>query len=404
MIAIIILLLIILFLFLNKKENFNQNTLDNYKKKYYYNYDINLNSNKSITTPNTGIDYVNVKFTFKKEIKQSKLIKLLNNVKSKYKNKKYSKKQYQGKDNTSNNTINNINNNKEHFIFVKEFIRDKVREELDNLFNYDEYPFDQHEKELYYAYDEILYYSVNTNTKIKNYKFIINIYNKQFIHNMFIYCDIIFDYFNLECYINDIELLGIGNAEKINFKDLLKSEYKLDKKNKDCSLSYTDECNFSVNKIMKNVSRFKKIINNVPDKYQCLNKKADYKYDCIIPDSKNKIGIWDKKCTQNEDCPFYKRNTNYNNNFGGCNDGYCEYPVGMQSLSFTKASNTKPLCYNCIKKNCKGIECYTCCEEQKNKTQYPDLSSPDYMFIGDQYIRRNQRDLLESKNLKVSHN
>ena len=62
-------------------------------------------------------------------------------------------------------------------------------------------------------------------------------------------------------------------------------------------------------------------------KYNCENL-----YD-INGKKKNKIGVWDKPCKKNEECPFFKKNTNYENNFGGCKDGYCEFPVGTTRIS-----------------------------------------------------------------------
>jgi hypothetical protein len=61
--------------------------------------------------------------------------------------------------------------------------------------------------------------------------------------------------------------------------------------------------------------------------------------------------LWDKRCVADEDCPYYKANTNYPNNRGGCiNGGFCEFPVGVKRLGFTKYNDknlNKPLCYNC---------------------------------------------------------
>jgi hypothetical protein len=66
---------------------------------------------------------------------------------------------------------------------------------------------------------------------------------------------------------------------------------------------------------------------------------------------KNYYSLWDKKCVANEECPYYKSNSNYLNNRGGCIDnGFCEFPVGVKRLGFTKYTDTylnKPLCYNC---------------------------------------------------------
>jgi len=60
---------------------------------------------------------------------------------------------------------------------------------------------------------------------------------------------------------------------------------------------------------------------------------------------------WDKPCTTNEECPFYRANKNYVNERGKCtSDGTCELPVGVNRLSSRKYSTTfpySPFCYSC---------------------------------------------------------
>lgn len=60
---------------------------------------------------------------------------------------------------------------------------------------------------------------------------------------------------------------------------------------------------------------------------------------------------WDKLCFSNEECPFYKKNTNYSNERGGClNSGLCEMPIGVLQASPRKYFDTgkfKPFCYGC---------------------------------------------------------
>jgi hypothetical protein len=92
---------------------------------------------------------------------------------------------------------------------------------------------------------------------------------------------------------------------------------------------------------------------------------------------------WDRRCQNNEECPFYQANKNYKNYFGGCIDGYCQMPLGVSIKSYRRPDeNTKPLCYNC--KN--PLDPF-CCEEQKDRKKYPDLKSPDYAFSLDNYDR-----------------
>jgi hypothetical protein len=109
------------------------------------------------------------------------------------------------------------------------------------------------------------------------------------------------------------------------------------------------------------------------------------------------VGIYDTPCKKNTDCPFYKANANYQNEFGKCaDDGYCELPINMERVGYRYFKNNpekKALCYNC---NSKDLEVYgsmdTCCDEQYNTAsgeRYDFLKSPDYAFEGDFQERRN---------------
>jgi hypothetical protein len=105
------------------------------------------------------------------------------------------------------------------------------------------------------------------------------------------------------------------------------------------------------------------IINN---KYEC---DSLYNYDGT---PKTYYSVWDKRCEKNEDCPYFKSNTNYPNERGGCKDGFCEFPVGVKRLGFTKYDDTclnTPLCYEC-----KDTTNLDCCKNSKK---------PDYVFAND---------------------
>lgn len=139
---------------------------------------------------------------------------------------------------------------------------------------------------------------------------------------------------------------------------------------------------------------------------------------CLSVDPKlNKTGVWDKQCTRNEDCPYFQANKNYPNNFGGCVEGICQLPVGMNKIGFKHYDKEKPLCYNCTLKTeimnvdgtvsiknreCSGIECNKCCDIQHNKKIYPDLKSPDFVFSNDQTERERYSKLLELNGLGVN--
>ena len=94
--------------------------------------------------------------------------------------------------------------------------------------------------------------------------------------------------------------------------------------------------------------------------YGCYgNGEITNKFECdsyynIDGTPKTYYSLWDKRCVANEECPYYKSNSNYQNNRGGCiNGGFCEFPVGVKRLGFTKYTDTNlntPLCYNCDEK------------------------------------------------------
>ena len=61
--------------------------------------------------------------------------------------------------------------------------------------------------------------------------------------------------------------------------------------------------------------------------------------------------IFDNKCEQDSDCPFYLGNKNYENTRGGCkDDGFCELPVNVKSMSYKDYYDELtyyPYCYGC---------------------------------------------------------
>jgi hypothetical protein len=135
--------------------------------------------------------------------------------------------------------------------------------------------------------------------------------------------------------------------------------------------------------------------------YKCFGKIEFTKKECEaetdLIGNRVKPGVWDRRCVANEDCPFYKANKNYPNNFGKCSDnGYCELPKGLIPVGYRNyEKNSLPNCYNCLdKKNGKRIV-DKCCSKQKN---------PDYMFENDVGIRYKNRKKLEEKGLETITN
>lgn len=112
---------------------------------------------------------------------------------------------------------------------------------------------------------------------------------------------------------------------------------------------------------------------------------------------KKSVGIYDTPCKKDDECPFYKVNKNYDNNFGKClPDGYCELPINMERIGykyFKNNPNKQPLCYNCNSdKFTSNTTLNTCCDNQSDKIKYPFLKSPDYAFKDDELIRKNYFD------------
>ena len=104
--------------------------------------------------------------------------------------------------------------------------------------------------------------------------------------------------------------------------------------------------------------------------------------------STGRVGIWDKPCETDEDCPFYKSNKNYSNEFGKCNkvDGKCEMPVGITPISFREYDkNSEAKCYNCPD----GFPDNKCCDVQQKMIDMGEskLTTPDYIFLGDNELR-----------------
>jgi hypothetical protein len=104
----------------------------------------------------------------------------------------------------------------------------------------------------------------------------------------------------------------------------------------------------------------------IMNKGQC-NSKYDFKGR-----PKRFQHVWDRPCKTNDECPFYQANKTYRNYRGGCNNGYCELPIGVTRVGF-RGSKGDPICHRC------PVENVRCCNLQTN---------PDYAFELD-YGERN---------------
>lgn len=158
-----------------------------------------------------------------------------------------------------------------------------------------------------------------------------------------------------------------------------------------------------INKVIKIVDNKKKL-DSLESNYACFNTDPDSQNTILKYDTKTlcesnldqfgrpkPIGIYDKPCIKDDECPFYKSNKNYNNNFGGCINGKCELPTNMKNVGYHYYSynkNYNPLCYNCDNKNFSVLSSSIndCCDKQSNISKF---KSPDYAFKEDTLNRIN---------------
>jgi len=69
---------------------------------------------------------------------------------------------------------------------------------------------------------------------------------------------------------------------------------------------------------------------------------------------------WDRPCVTNIECPFYQKNKNYPNYRGGCNNGYCEMPIGITRNAFRLYDkSSSAICHGC------PVDTPKCCASQK---------------------------------------
>lgn len=139
--------------------------------------------------------------------------------------------------------------------------------------------------------------------------------------------------------------------------------------------------------------------------YKCFNPKekesdgelkyTDKQHCTSYHKEINSLGVWDRPCKSNDECPYFNTNKNYPNQFGKCmENGKCEMPIGIETIGYRQiSSGSEPLCYNCPPEM-KNNGNHKCCNLQEN---------PDYMYQNDLNVREKHKDILESKGLLVSH-
>uniref|UniRef100_A0A6C0BN52 Uncharacterized protein n=1 Tax=viral metagenome TaxID=1070528 RepID=A0A6C0BN52_9ZZZZ len=116
--------------------------------------------------------------------------------------------------------------------------------------------------------------------------------------------------------------------------------------------------------------------------------------DPLVCDQEN--GLWDHPCQSDNECPYYQKNQNYPNTWGGCNrqTGYCQMPINVKPLTFHTPANPQDApCYNCPKGNLGPNSIGPCCQQQVR---------PDYAFENDLSIRHKNAEILKQQNQKWS--
>jgi hypothetical protein len=113
-------------------------------------------------------------------------------------------------------------------------------------------------------------------------------------------------------------------------------------------------------------------------------------------------GLIDTPVVSSSECPFYKKNKNYLNEFGGKDMyGFCQMPEGISRVGFRFYDpNSTPVCHNCLigNKKLKG----NCCGDQENDpVTYTTLLSPDYSFESDNSFRKLRRAQLKTLDLVI---
>jgi len=213
-------------------------------------------------------------------------------------------------------------------------------------------------------------------------------------------------------YINKLELIGMIFEDKI---PLLKEQ---NQEQEDCSMRDSYDCNTlpsitnEYQQIQQRLIRENNLRQNELNEqelYQCYGKNSQNKFACesfeLINEEnsrfyrKEPLGIWAKsRCTNNEECPYYRANLNYPNNRGGCVNGRCEMPLNVSRISPTIADpRTKPFCHNCDRSGtCSGTECLQCCDAQRRNSS---MRSPDYAFNNDFSERMRYASSFRTQNL-----
>lgn len=235
---------------------------------------------------------------------------------------------------------------------------------------------------------------LNKDLKEDNFKYgmIVTLFRKNNFYNPVVYYE---GY--LPNYFDNVELIGYYNTSH-NFM------YNgIDKNNLDYNLNTNiltnKKDNILIGDVFKNNELRQKYIDGfkIKNQYVCFDNnnnmipflnQNDCESDKTWYGTPKKKGLYDKPCQKDEDCPFYNMNRNYTNKRGGCNNGFCELPYGMKPRGFKYYQKEEPYCYNCDTDVWNPVtNIKKCCDKQFDKSKYPFLDGPDYMFSNDYKIR-----------------
>uniref|UniRef100_A0A6C0HN85 Uncharacterized protein n=1 Tax=viral metagenome TaxID=1070528 RepID=A0A6C0HN85_9ZZZZ len=177
----------------------------------------------------------------------------------------------------------------------------------------------------------------------------------------------------------------------------------------DMSPNYFDNDSLSAKIEDKIMAQSKDVYFNSHKCFSLINGKSkelpEYKWPAFCESyhpEVNQNGIWDAPCQLDSDCPFYKANKNYPNEFGKCDKetGKCQMPQGIIPIGFTKYAKQEADCYNC------GMDTLSnkCCSRQADDINAENVpyKSPDYIFENDFQLRKQNIKIIEDNGLHVN--
>lgn len=248
--------------------------------------------------------------------------------------------------------------------------------------------------------DILIQYKINKSKQLERYMFTMDIYRYMKFHGFHILVNCVYDISKNKIIILNLKSKsiivqgdfylhkGISNNKLdtyLNINNQSQAYNNIENTSIDLKLPSKNQMNQISDKKLKNI-----IYDFLKDAYTCYGSEGNDYYNCKakkgITGQYKKIGFWDRPCLQDQECPFYKANKNYDNNRGGCIEGVCEMPINVKLVSPRQfLPNTPPYCHNCDKSDNIG----DCCNQQMKYNS--KMKSPDYAFDGDLKDRLEKR-------------